>query len=415
MRRMRSTRLLRHRAGRAVAGALALTLAAGGLLATASAASAADAYPASHDPIGAITATRALPASAGFAGGVQVTGWALDTDSPTSNTYLIASVDGVHTVASVTTAVADKTVTAKYHAGATPGFVVAVPVTSGKHTLCMVARNIGHGISRPIGCLALPLGSKPTASQLAAHSPVGAITAYSASASSVRFTGWTTDPDWRGGHLRVVLYIDGSPATTRYTVVHPAPLPAGAGSSSLFDITVAVSSGAHIGCIWAVNSGWGANTYLGCDGVDTRGPAGTAKVTQPALNKAVLAQALTHKGQAYVWGNTGPKSFDCSGLVVYSYRTAVAAMNKTLPKSQQISLTLPRVSEDQAHAARLIPASRAVPGDLVFTHDDEGDVYHVGIYVKPGQAFAAIDTAEGVNYQNIWDPSSTTYGSFTHT
>jgi cell wall-associated NlpC family hydrolase len=56
-----------------------------------------------------------------------------------------------------------------------------------------------------------------------------------------------------------------------------------------------------------------------------------------------------------------------------------------------------------------------VPGDLVFYHDTEGDVYHVGIYLSPGMTVAAIDTAEGVNYQKIWDPSSATYGSFTHT
>ena len=66
-------------------------------------------------------------------------------------------------------------------------------------------------------------------------------------------------------------------------------------------------------------------------------------------------------------------------------------------------------------SARLIPASRAVPGDLVFTHDTEGDVYHVGLYVGPGKALAAIDPASGVNYQSIWDPNMTTYGSFTHT
>jgi len=75
---------------------------------------------------------------------------------------------------------------------------------------------------------------------------------------------------------------------------------------------------------------------------------------------------------------------------------------------------LPRTSEQQFAAARLIPASRAVPGDLVFTYDSEGDVYHVGIYISPGKAFAAIDEAEGVNYQTIWDPKSTAYGSFTH-
>jgi cell wall-associated NlpC family hydrolase len=56
-----------------------------------------------------------------------------------------------------------------------------------------------------------------------------------------------------------------------------------------------------------------------------------------------------------------------------------------------------------------------VPGDLVFTHDAQGDVYHVGIYTGPGMSVAAIDPSQGVDMQRIWDPSSTTYGSFTHT
>jgi hypothetical protein len=41
-------------------------------------------------------------------------------------------------------------------------------------------------------------------------------------------------------------------------------------------------------------------------------------------------------------------------------------------------------------------------------------VYHVGIYLSPGKTVAAIDEAEGVNYQTIWDASTATYGSFTH-
>ena len=73
----------------------------------------------------------------------------------------------------------------------------------------------------------------------------------------------------------------------------------------------------------------------------------------------------------------------------------------------------PRVSQDQVKAARLIPASRAVAGDLVFYHDSTGDVYHVGIYLAPGRSVAAIDTDEGVGYQRIGDPAAT-YGSFTH-
>ena len=68
---------------------------------------------------------------------------------------------------------------------------------------------------------------------------------------------------------------------------------------------------------------------------------------------------------------------------------------------------------DQARAARLIPPSRAVPGDLVFYHDNYGSVYHVGIYVSPGVSYAAVDPANGVRVQTIWD-STATYGSFTH-
>ena len=84
----------------------------------------------------------------------------------------------------------------------------------------------------------------------------------------------------------------------------------------------------------------------------------------------------------------------------YSYRTAAA-------------LTTPRIAQDQFRAARMIPAVRAVPGDLVFYHDNTGYVYHVGIYTGPGMTVAAVDPAHGVRAQPIWD-STATFGSFTH-
>jgi cell wall-associated NlpC family hydrolase len=100
-----------------------------------------------------------------------------------------------------------------------------------------------------------------------------------------------------------------------------------------------------------------------------------------------------------VWGAAGPKAFDCSGLVLYSYRVA--------------GLTTPRVAADQFTAARLIPAARAKPGDLVFYHDTVGYVYHVGIYLGNGMTDAAGDPANGVRHQAVTDPMAT-YGSFTH-
>ncbi len=74
-----------------------------------------------------------------------------------------------------------------------------------------------------------------------------------------------------------------------------------------------------------------------------------------------------------MWAAAGPRAFDCSGLVVYSY--GKAGMSGIYHQSQV-----------QFNDAFAIPASRAVPGDLVFYHDSTGSVYHVGIYLSPGQA-----------------------------
>jgi cell wall-associated NlpC family hydrolase len=293
-------------------------------------------------------------------------------------------------------------VTKKYHTGPTPGYDFLVPAPkSGVHTLCTVVRNVGAGLSRMLGCRVTPLGTNLNSTQIAAHSPSGVVSSVHSTASTMEFTGWANEPDYLDGRIVTVLYLDGSPAKTVNS--HRATADqrqAGAGTRGAYDVTVPVSSGAHVGCIWVVNTGFGYNRLLGCKAADTRGPAGTGEVTTPKMNKAAVKEAKRHIGEPYVWGAEGPHKFDCSGLVMFSYHKA--------------GYTTPRVSQDQFHAARVIPASRAVPGDLVFYHDNEGSVYHVGIYLSPGKTVAAIDTAEGVNYQSI-DFGSATYGSFTHT
>jgi cell wall-associated NlpC family hydrolase len=319
----------------------------------------------------------------------------------TSNVNVKAMLDG-HTVAARgVTSEPDAEVTKKHGTGPTPAFELTVPVGTGRHTVCIVALDQGAGVNTVLNCVATPLGRTLSSAELAAHSPVGAITHARASARRVHIKGWTSDPDYVSRRATAVLYIDGAAAATVTTSVEPAPRPDGAGGSSGFDFAVPVSPGAHLGCVWAVNVGFGNNAFLGCQAVDTRGGPGTDPVAPTAATKKIVKVAKNHIGDRYVWGATGPDKFDCSGLVVYSYGKA--------------NMYPPRISEDQFAAARLIPASRAVPGDLVFTHDSEGDVYHVGIYLSPGVSVAAIDPADGVDYQQIWDPSSTTYGSFTHT
>ncbi|MGN6609731.1 MAG: C40 family peptidase [Jatrophihabitans sp.] len=373
-----------------LAGATALAAAA--VLVTPGVASAAN-PPGPHDALGKVTSVVAS------ATGLTVSGYAYDPDS-TGNVTVRAILDGRVQLAQTATSVANPNVRARYHTGSTPGFSFAVPTPSGNHTLCIVAFSIGPGLSTLLNCYALPYGTALTSGQQATHSPRGSIATTMAAPGSLTVTGWADDPDFFPRRSVVVVYVDSVSAATITTHAYPAPRPAGAAINSAFATTIPVSTGTHVACVWVVNVGFGSNTFLGCRTADTRGPAGTGTVTQPALNKQVVTEALKHIGQPYVWGATGPKSFDCSGLVTYSYG--------------RFGYSTPRTSEQQFLAARSIPASRAVPGDLVFYFDNSGDVYHVGIYLSPGRTVAAIDEQEGVNYQTIWDPTSTAYGSFTH-
>lgn len=348
-----------------------------------------------HDPFGnveRITANRD--------GSVHFVGWAADPDT-IGNVSLLGLTDG-KVVASRVTSIPRGRVTKTYHTGTTPGFdfSVAAP-TSGVHTVCVAVPNIGPGVMRILTCVATPLGTTLTQAQRNARSPHGLVTSATATASTLRIAGWANEPDFLASRVVASVYIDGLLAKTVSTHRSTAAqLRAGAGFNGAFDITAPVSSGSHLGCVVLLNRGFGSDTTLGCSAVDTRGAAGTGVVRAPVANSAVVTEAKKHIGQRYVFGAAGPTTFDCSGLVIYSYRKA--------------GLTTPRIAAGQFGAARLIPSSRAVAGDLVFYHDSFGSVYHVGIYLAPGDTVAAIDEQEGIAHQHIWDPSSATYGSLTH-
>lgn len=348
------------------------------------------------DPIGSLEHVVAGPD-----GTTHLQGWAADPDT-TANVSVLGLVDG-RIVASTVTSLARPTLARRQHTGPTPGFDLSMTVpATGVHVVCAAVSNVGPGISQVIGCGVTPVGARLSAADVAARSPQGAVTSAAASSSTVTVSGWGTDPDFRRGRVVAVLYLDGQSAQTVTTRVAPdSARAAGSGPFGAFAFSVPVSTGAHLACVWLVNVGFGSNTSLGCTALDTRGPAGLGPVTQPALNKKVVQEALRHIGQSYVWGAVGPKTFDCSGLVMYSYGKS--------------GFTTPRIAQDQFAAARVIPAARAVPGDLVFYHDGVGAVYHVGIYLAPLDTVAAIDESEGVAHQHIWDPTSATYGSFTHT
>jgi cell wall-associated NlpC family hydrolase len=125
-------------------------------------------------------------------------------------------------------------------------------------------------------------------------------------------------------------------------------LPAGAGVEPLVSL---VSSGA---------AGAGAGSA-------------TAPVAPTAALDTMLKAAMSRRGLPYVWGAAGPQSFDCSGLVQWSFA--------------QAGVVMPRVAADQARSGPAVPVSQLAPGDLLFYHTDPtapGYISHVAIYLGNG-------------------------------
>jgi peptidoglycan DL-endopeptidase CwlO len=86
-----------------------------------------------------------------------------------------------------------------------------------------------------------------------------------------------------------------------------------------------------------------------------------------------LRAAESRQGLPYVWGAAGPSSFDCSGLVQWSFA--------------QAGIVMPRVAADQARTGPAVPVSDLEPGDLLFYHTDPtppGYISHVAIYLGNG-------------------------------
>jgi cell wall-associated NlpC family hydrolase len=111
------------------------------------------------------------------------------------------------------------------------------------------------------------------------------------------------------------------------------------------------------------------------------GHGGTA-TTGGAPSKAAaraIAYARQQIGKPYLWGGTGPYSFDCSGLVMEAYA--------------QAGVGIARTSQDQWATERQVSNPR--PGDLVFYPGADGTWTapgHVALVVGGGQMIEAYGT-----------------------
>ncbi|SDM69702.1 C40 family peptidase [Streptomyces wuyuanensis] len=127
-------------------------------------------------------------------------------------------------------------------------------------------------------------------------------------------------------------------------------------------------------------------TGTGTDtGAGTGSGSGTAGGTYAAKAEKVLSFARAQIGKPYVWGATGPSSFDCSGLTQAAWRAA--------------GVDLPRTTWDQVNAGQSVATADLLPGDLVFFYDD---ISHVGIYIGDGKMIHAPKPGANVREESIY-------------
>src|SRR5918998_4902631 len=122
-------------------------------------------------------------------------------------------------------------------------------------------------------------------------------------------------------------------------------------------------------------------------------PAGcgpdTATLPEGAARSAVQF-ALAEVGKPYLWGATGPNTYDCSGLMLRAFQAA--------------GIDMPRVSWQQFQAGGHVPVEQAQPGDLLFYATDPNDpatIHHVMLYMGDGQMVEAPYSGESVRVRPV--------------
>jgi len=122
------------------------------------------------------------------------------------------------------------------------------------------------------------------------------------------------------------------------------------------------------------------SSAAGCTGTAMAGGAPAINAPNQVVATAI-AFAEQQLGKPYLFGGTGPDSFDCSGLVMMAYRGA--------------GVNIARTSEQQWATEVRVPASQVQPGDLVFFVGADGTPTspgHVGLVIGGGKMIEAFAT-----------------------
>ncbi|KQT94425.1 hypothetical protein ASG49_05975 [Marmoricola sp. Leaf446] len=114
--------------------------------------------------------------------------------------------------------------------------------------------------------------------------------------------------------------------------------------------------------------------------------AAAAPAAPDGSASSAVSYAMAQVGKSYVWGASGPSSFDCSGLTMAAWATQ--------------GVSLPHNSGAQYASGTPVSESELQPGDLVFYYSP---ISHVGLYVGNGQVVNALNPGSGVQVSGLHD------------
>ena len=128
-----------------------------------------------------------------------------------------------------------------------------------------------------------------------------------------------------------------------------------------------------------------SQTTAGSEASTDSGSSDTPAASGSGRAQDAVNAALSKVGSSYVWGTSGPSTFDCSGLTSWAYR--------------QVGVSLTRSSRVQySSAGRKVSKSELQPGDLVFYYSP---VSHVGLYIGNGKIVDAANPRSGVRVTSL--------------
>jgi cell wall-associated NlpC family hydrolase len=121
----------------------------------------------------------------------------------------------------------------------------------------------------------------------------------------------------------------------------------------------------------------------------------TSRTTEAQRAAAVaFAKKQVQARKPYIWGDEGPNSFDCSGLVYAAYRAA----GLNWPNWDRLNSAL------YAGYTKHVSLTELQPGDLLF-YSYKGTIstiHHITIYAGGGMMWEANSKSKGLIYSNIY-------------